>query len=253
MSLKFNFKDEKFSLDRLNLPSRYYLFKEKENYIKLLNIGEGIFPKDRIKTNFKLDNSNLIITTESATKIYPSNSKFYSINSININLENSSNLEFLNDELILYKDAKFIQTFRLNFDESSTFFYTDILSNGRTFEDFDFSTMKIKNSFIENKKCEYIERFDVEGIDLKDYIKRKSSSENLFAKVYIKSLDNEAFLEILREEEFLTFTFSKSKKIIIGVLSSDNMDILKKKVLRVWDIYRKVLEKKSFRDRKSVV
>lgn len=246
MSLKFSFKDEKFSLDRLNLPSRYYLFKEKENYIKLLNIGEGIFPKDRIKTNFKLDNSSLIITTESATKIYPSNSKFYSINSIDIKLQNSSNLEFLNDELILYKDAKFIQTFRLTFDENSTFFYTDILSNGRSFEDFDFTNMKIKNSFYENSKCEYIEKFDIKGFELKDYIKRKSSVENLFAKVYIKTLDNVAFLEVLREEEFLTFTYSKSKKIIIGVLSSDNMAVLKQKVLKVWDIYRKVLEKKSF-------
>jgi urease accessory protein len=246
MSLKFSFKDDRFSLDRLNLPSRYYLFKEKENYIKLLNIGEGIFPKDRIKTNFKLDNSNLIITTESATKIYPSNSKFYSINSIDINLQNCSNLEFLNDELILYKDAKFIQTFRLNFDENSTFFYTDILSNGRSFEDFDFTNMKIKNSFYENNKCEYIEKFDIEGFMLKDYIKRKSSVENLFAKVYIKTLDNESFLEVLREEEFLTFTYSKSKKIIIGVLSGDNMAVLKQKVLKVWDTYRNNLQKKSF-------
>lgn len=246
MSLKFSFKNDRFSLDRLNLPSRYYLFNDKENYIKLLNIGEGIFPRDRIKTNFKLENSNLIITTESATKIYPSNSKFYSINSINIELKNSSNLEFLNDELILYKDAKFIQTFRLKFDESSTFFYTDILSNGRSFEDFDFSTMKIKNSFIENKKFEYIEKFDIEGIDLKDYIKRKSSVENLFAKVYIKTLDNESFLKVLEKEELLTFTYSKSKKLIIGVLSSDNMSVLKKKVSKVWDIYRKNLEKNSF-------
>ena len=246
MSLKFNFKNDKFSLDRLNLPSRYYLFNDNENYIKLLNIGEGIFPKDRIKTNFKLDNSNLIITTESATKIYPSNSKFYSINSIDIKLENNSNLEFLNDELILYKDAKFIQTFRLNYDENSTFFYTDILSNGRSYENFDFSTMKIKNTFFENNSCEYIEKFDIQGMDLKDYIKRKSSIGNLFAKVYIKTLDNVAFLEKLEKEEFKTFTYSKSKKLIIGVLSSDNMSILKDKVLKVWDIYRKNLEKNSF-------
>jgi len=246
MSLKFSFKDENFSLDRLNLPSRYYLFKEKENYIKLLNIGEGIFPKDRIKTNFKLDNSNLIITTESATKIYPSNSKFYSINLIDINIQNSSNLEFLNDELILYKDAKFIQTFRLVFDKSSTFFYTDILSNGRSFEDFDFTSMKIKNTFFENDKCEYIEKFDIDGLELKDYVKRKESSENLFAKVYIKTLDNETFLKTLEKEEVFTFTYSKSKKLIIGVLSSDNMAILKEKVSNIWDIYRNTLQKNKF-------
>ena len=72
MSIKFSFKDEVFSLDSLKLPSRHYHFNEQENYIKLLNIGEGIFPKDRLRTSVKLDNSNLILTTESATKIYPS-------------------------------------------------------------------------------------------------------------------------------------------------------------------------------------
>ena len=83
MSINFKFEDEKFSLDSLKLPSRHYYFNNEENYIKLLNIGEGIFPKDRIRTAFKLDNSNLIITTESATKIYPS-TKHYGINKINI-------------------------------------------------------------------------------------------------------------------------------------------------------------------------
>ena len=246
MSLKFSFKNDKFALDRLNLPSRYYLFNDDENYIKLLNIGEGIFPKDRIKTNFKLDNSNLIITTESATKIYPSKSKYFSLNSIDIKIKNKSNLEFLNDELILYKDAKFVQTFRLEFDRNSTFLYTDILSNGRTYEDFDFTSMKIKNSFIEEGICEYIEKFDIKGIELKDYIKRKSSLTNLFAKIYIKIEDNENFLDVLNENGFSTFTFSKSKKLIIGVLSCENMAILKKKVSMVWDIYRDNLGKNKF-------
>lgn len=246
MSLKFGFENNKFSLEKLNLPSRYYLFNDDENYIKLLNIGEGIFPKDRIKTNFKLDNSNLIITTESATKIYPSNSKYFGINYINIKLKNYSNLEYLNDELILYKNAKFIQTFRLNCDESSTFFYTDILSNGRTYEDFDFLNMKIKNSFLLNQECEYLEKFDLEGASLKDYIKRKNSLSKLFAKVYIKTLDNESFLNVLNNNNFTTFTYSKSKKLIIGVLNSDNMAILKEKVSDVWNIYRDALGKNKF-------
>lgn len=246
MSLKFSFKDEKFYLKKLNLPSRYYHFNDEENYIKLLNVGEGIFPKDRIKTEFYLSNSNLIITTESATKIYPSNDKYYGINSINIKLEKNSNLEFINDELILYKDAKFIQTFSLKFDMSSTFFYTDILSNGRTFENFDFSVMKMKNSFLYENKCEYLERFDVKGDELKSYIKRKNSATNIFAKVYIKLPENEAFLKVLYEEGFASFTFSKSKKLLIGVLSANNMAVLKSKALKVWSIYRKALEKKEF-------
>ena len=245
MSIKFSFKDEIFSLDKLQLPSRHYYFNDSENYIKLLNIGEGIFPKDKLRLNVSLDNSNLILTTESATKIYPSKKEF-GINKINIKLENNSNLEFINDELILYKDSKYIQLFKLNCDKSSTFFYTDILSRGRSYENFDFTKMLIKNSFYENKDLEYIEKFDVSGNELKDYIKRKNSFTDLFAKIYIKTLNNEVFLDVLYKKKFTTFTYSKSKKLIIGVLSDDNMAILKNKVSTVWDIYRNELNKNKF-------
>lgn len=244
MSIKFHFKDDKFNLDKQRLPSRHYYFNEDENYIKLLNIGEGIFPKDRIKTSFRLDNSSLVLTTESATKIY-SSKKEYGINSLNIKLENS-NLEFINDELILYKDSKYIQTFRLVFDEKSTFFYIDILSRGRSFEDFDFTSMLIKNSFYENKKLEYIEKFDISGDELKDYIFRKSTKNHLFAKIYIKTNHNDYFLDTLHLEEFESFSYSNDKKIIIGSISSDSMSELKKKIDYIWELYRKQLNKKRF-------
>ena len=245
MSIAFTFKNEQFSLEALQLPSRHYYFNDKENYIKLLNIGEGIFPKDKIRTSISLDNSNLILTTESATKIYPSK-KEYGIQKINIELKNNSNLEFINDELILYKDARYIQFFNLNFDESSTFFYTDIVSRGRSFENFDFSNMKIKNRFCQNKELEYIEKFDVVGDELKDYIARKSSQNFIFAKIYIKTKENENFIKNTEQNGFESFTFSHNKKIIIGVLSSNNMSNLKTKVMNIWELYRKDLNKEKF-------
>ena len=244
MSLTFKFTDDKFSLEKLNLPSRYYYFDDSENYIKLLNIGEGIFPKDMIKLYFTLENSNLILTSESATKIYPSQKEF-ALNSINIELKNS-NLEFINDELILFKDSRYIQLFRLNFDENSTFFYVDILSRGRSFENFDFTNILVKNSFYENKKLNYLEKFDLSGFELKDYINRRDTTNFIFAKIYIKTLNNEEFLNDLQQRDFESFTYSKDKKIILGVISSDNMGDLKSKIMNVWKIYRNSMDKKEF-------
>ena len=245
MSIKFSFKDEVFSLDSLKLPSRHYHFNEQENYIKLLNIGEGIFPKDRLRTSVKLDNSNLILTTESATKIYPSK-KEYGINKIDVQLFNNSNLEFINDELILYKDSKYIQFFNLKSDESSTFFYTDILSRGRSFENFDFSQMMIKNRFYCEENLEYIEKFEIVGDELKDYINRKNSENFIFAKFYIKTKNNEEFINIVHKSGFESFSFSQNKKIIIGVISSNNMGDLKSKIMNIWKIYRSNINKKEF-------
>jgi urease accessory protein len=245
MSIKFAFKDNKFSLDKLQLPSRHYHFNDDENYIKLLNIGEGIFPKDKIRTSLNLDNSNLILTTESATKIYQSQ-KEYGIQKIDIVLKNNSNLEFINDELILYKDSKYIQFFNLKSDENSTFFYTDILSRGRSFENFDFSNMKIKNRFYCEKSLEYMEKFDILGDELKDYIIRKSSENFIFAKFYIKIKNNEEFINIVHKSGFESFSFSQNKKIIIGVISSNNMGDLKFKIMNIWKIYRENMNKKEF-------
>ena len=245
MSIKFDFIDDKFALHRLKLPSRYYLFDEKENYIKLLNIGEGFFPKDKIKTNVTLQNSNLILTSESATKIYPSKKEF-ALNSFSITLKNNSNLEFLNDELILFKDSRYIQLFRLNFDTNSTFFYTDILSRGRSFEDFDFSKIFMKNSFYCDEKLEYIEKFEIFGDELKDYIKRKDSQNFIFTKIYIKVKNGEDFLDLLHKSEYESFVFSQNKLMILGVLSGNNMGNLKSKILDIWKIYRKNIDKKEF-------
>lgn len=244
MSLSIEFTKNLFKIQKMILPSRYYYFNDKENYIKLVTIGEGIFPADKIKTYFKLSSSSLIITSESANKVYPS-TKEYGLTYLNIKLK-ESNLEFINDELILFKDSKLIQLLRFDLDDSSTFFYTDILSNGRSFEDFTFSKMLTRNKFYINKELEYYENFEVEGADIKDYLKRRKSQNTIFAKVYIKSERNGYFLDSLTENNFDSFTYTKSKKMIIGVLSHNNMNTLKKKVKEVWDLYRKAQNKEDF-------
>lgn len=245
MSISVSFKDNIFSLDRLNLPTRYYYFHEQnQNYIKLLSIGEGIFPKDRIRTAIKLQNSDAIFTTESATKVYSSKKEF-GINKININLKNS-NLEYLNDELILYKDAKFLQLLKIETDENSTFFYGDILSHGRSYEHFYFSLMGVKNSFFVNDTLEYLEKYQVIGDALKSYINRRNSPQNIFAKMYVKTNNNEYFLDTLAKNTTHCFSYTSNRKMLIGAVSDSNMSNLKKQLLYIWKIYRICLDKKEF-------
>ena len=122
----------------------------------------------------------------------------------------------------------------------------DILSRGRSFENFDFTNILVKNSFYENKKLNYLEKFDLSGFELKDYINRRDTTNFIFAKIYIKTLNNEEFLNNLQQRDFESFTYSKDKKIILGVISSDNMGDLKSKIMNVWKIYRNSMDKKEF-------
>ncbi|MCP4970589.1 MAG: urease accessory protein UreD [Arcobacter sp.] len=244
MSISIDFENNVFSITKLNLPSRYYYFNDNENYVKLLSIGEGIFPKDRVKTNVKLLNSSAIFTTESATKVYPSK-KDFGINYLNINLKNS-NFEFLNDELILYKDSKILQILRIKADEKSSFFYSDILTQGRSFEHFDFDSMLIRNKFYCKNELEYFENFEVKGSTLKDYIKRHKSHNYIYLKLYIKTKENDHFLNILHKNGFNSFCYTKSKEMIIGSINSNNMIEIKKKQKDIWILYRKELKKSAF-------
>lgn len=104
----------------------------------------------------------------------------------------------------------------------------------------------MKNSFSSNKKLEYLEKFDVIGDELKDYIIRKDSDNYIFMKIYIKTKDNDKFLDILKKDDFDSFTYSKSKEIIIGTISSNSMNEIKKKQKLIWTNYRKYLNKKEF-------
>lgn len=244
MSISIGFEKDVFSLEKQEIPTRHYYFNDTENYVKLLSVGEGIFPKDRIKTKIKLIDSKAIISTESATKVYPSKKEF-GINYLNIDLKDS-NFEFLNDELILYKKSKLLQVLRVNADENSTFFYTDILTQGRSYEHFDFDLMLVRNKFFCNKKLEYFENFEVRGCDLKDYIKRHKRQNYIYLKVYIKTKQNAKFLNTLHKEGFDSFCFTKSKQMIIGSISSNNMVSLKKIQEEIWTLYRKELNKKPF-------
>jgi urease accessory protein len=244
MSISVSFKNNLISLDKLQLPTRYYYFNDEQNYIKLLSIGEGIFPKDKIRTKIKLENSDTIFTTESATKVYPSK-KELGINKIDIKLINS-NLEFINDELILYNNAKFLQVVKIKSDDNSTFFYSDILSHGRSYEDFDFSLNSGKNSFYINNNIEYLEKYQVVGNDLKDYIKKQNSINNLFAKIYIKTKNNDDFLNKLNQQNLNSFTFTTNKQMLIAVISDINMSNLKQQVNMIWEMYRKFFDKNKF-------
>jgi len=237
MSLSLDFTTQMPKLNRLKLPTRYYHFKDDGNYIKLLSIGEGIFPKDKISLKLDLDESECVVSTESATKVYPS-SKEYGINRFDLNVHNNSNLECINDELILFKEARYLQLFTIKADESSYFFYVDMISNGRSFEHFDFTQMRSRNRFFVDGELEYLENYTIEGEFLKHYYQRNNTQDYLYAKVYIKAQDNEELEAHFRSLGFNSFTHTHTKKMLIGVINTSNMGKLKKMVHTLWDTYR---------------
>ena len=146
--------------------------------------------------------------------------------------------------MILHTNSKFIQLFKLKFDESSTFFYADILSKGRANEKFGFGALVVRNSFFEGEFLEYVERFNIDGEFLKSYLAKHKKEELMFAKVYIKApLHVEEFLRIFKDE---SFAYTRGKKMIVGVLCGANVYELRMRVLEFHRVHRALFGRKEF-------
>jgi urease accessory protein len=245
MSISLSFLNNRLTLNRVALPSRFFHFTDEENYLKLLCVGEGIFPEDKIRTTLKFETSSVVVATESATKVYPSTDGCFGINSISLHLD-SSHVEYLNDEMILFQGAKLIQSLHINASEDSTFFYSDILTPGRSFESYDFERLKVKNRFVIKGKLEYIEAYDLSADRMKDYLVRHGMNASIFAKIYVKSPDMDRFETLCQEANLGAFGYTKTRKMLLGVLWGETMVEVKQKVMQAWALYRHCQGRASF-------
>lgn len=245
MSLHIAFSNNRFALKRQSLPSRYFHFNDAENYVKLVCIGEGIFPKDRVKTRFDLTHSSCVVSSESATKVYPSPGDEFGYALTHISLV-SSNIEYLNDEMILFEKAKLMQGLHLHASHDSSFFYSEILTPGRSFEVYDFDRIITKNRFIIDGRLEYLEQFDLDKIQIKSYLSRRRIQTAIFAKVYIKTSTLEQYETLCYKREIGSFGYSQNRQMLIGVLRGSNMVEIKQKMMQAWHLYRELRGFKAF-------
>jgi urease accessory protein len=110
----------------------------------ILNPGGGYLNGDRYRISISLEeNASLILTTQSATKVYKTPFK-EAYQETEINLKAGSLLEYIPDPLIAYRDAKYKQINRIHMEEGATLFYTDVLTPGWSPEGEKFSYDKLQ-------------------------------------------------------------------------------------------------------------
>jgi urease accessory protein len=246
MSLTLSFDRNALSADKITLPSRFYRFDEcGENYVKILTIGDGLFPKDKVNISLKLKDSNLVLANESASKVHKSEGDF-AVCRYNFVILSGSNLEFINDEVIPFGGSKTLQFFRVSLAQNSGFFYCDILSKGRSFERYNFSSIAVKNLFTIDGKVEYMERYEISGSWLLDYLNRRGKRDALFAKIYAKTIDNDRFALKLVEAGIAACEYTQNKRLLIALIAEEKISAIKKKIDIAWRLYREILGKGDF-------
>ena len=179
-------------MDRENIPTFY-----------LLQLGGGYIEGEKYKNIFKLKNdTRAIITTQAAAKVYKCLNNIKTQQETVIELGKNSVLEYIADNVIMYKDAIYKQVNNIYLDDSATLIYIDGITSGWSpeGESFKYNSVQLKSNVYLNKKLVLLDNLIVNPND-NDVTKMGFFEEYLnFGTLLVinKNIDNKV-IEELRE------------------------------------------------------
>lgn len=112
----------------------------------LLHVGGGYISGDIYTQDIELlDHTSLYLTTQAATKVYKG--VVPAVVSTKIKIGEHSHLSLLQDPLILYEHATFHQTTEVELADTSTFYYSEIITPGWSPQKELFTYKELYNQF----------------------------------------------------------------------------------------------------------
>lgn len=133
-----------------------FLGKEKTPCYFLLHLGGGYVEGEIYKNSITVkEGAKAIITTQAPTKVYKCEKhKEPSQQQSKIKMEKNSVLEYISDNVILYKNAVYNQDTEIYMNKDSTLIYTDGITSGWSPDGmkFQYEYVRMKNKiYIDNK------------------------------------------------------------------------------------------------------
>lgn len=180
-------------LDDDSIPC-YYLIQLGGGYI------EGEYYENRLKLE---EGSQAILTTQASSKIYKSENGIPSKQYTNLQLEKNSKLEFINDSVILYKDAVYEQSTDIYLEEGVTLIYSDGITAGWSPDGklFQYTSARIKTNLYLNGELIYLDNLKITP---KDYEVQSfgilEGYKNFGTMVVIDERIDKELIKRLREE-----------------------------------------------------
>lgn len=180
-------------LDDDTIPC-YYLIQLGGGYI------EGEYYENRLKLE---EGSQAILTTQASSKIYKSENGIPSKQYTNLQLEKNSKLEFINDSVILYKDAVYEQSTDIYLEEGVTLIYSDGITAGWSPDGklFQYTSARVKTNLYLNGELIYLDNLKITP---KDYEVQSfgilEGYKNFGTMVVIDERVDKELIKRLREE-----------------------------------------------------
>lgn len=121
---------ETYSEGAFKITRPVYLTSSGEAYGYLMNPGGGYIDGDSYKISIVLEkDAEVLLTTQSSTKIYKTRSK-PAIQEMDIHLKKGSLLEYLPDPVIAYEGSRFKQKMIVRMEQGASLICSDIFTPG---------------------------------------------------------------------------------------------------------------------------
>ena len=148
----------------LQITVPYYQDNDGTAFLNPLNMGGGVMGEDHLRTEIELEeNSQVLFTNLSATKIFKSHEDEYSLLENEFTVGKDAQFEYLPDYCIPYEEADVEQKTIIRLKESSYLFAVDHITPGRVSSGEQFAYRRYMTDFklyIEDRLAA-IERADI--------------------------------------------------------------------------------------------
>lgn len=199
-----NYTEKSYFTGIAKLARALHLDSEKIPCYYLMQLGGGYVENERFRTYVHLkENARAVVTTQAATKIYKCDNDLPSYQKNEIILEDNSNLEFITDSVILYKDAMFRQETEIRMKDSASLVYTDGITSGWSPDGgkFKYSNVQMKLKLYIDDKPVLLDNLKLDPrVDRMDSLGFMEEYNNYSSLIVIDDMVNDELIATLREK-----------------------------------------------------
>lgn len=168
----------------------------------LMQLGGGYVEKEKFRTGIHIKkDARAIVTTQAATKVYRCDNDLQSYQRNEVIVEDNACLEFISDNVILFKDAMFRQETTINLASTASLVYTEGLTSGWSPDGkrFQYSNVQMKlKMFIDGRPVMLDNlKLDAKQDDMTS-LGFFEEYNNYSSLIVVDELVNEKFIDVLR-------------------------------------------------------
>ncbi|MGL4761727.1 MAG: urease accessory protein UreD [Sarcina sp.] len=170
----------------------------------LMQLGGGYVEKEKFRTAVGVkDNARAVVTTQAATKVYKCENGHPSYQENEVYVGENASLEYITDNVILFRDAMFKQETTIKLQKTSSLVYTEGLTSGWSPDGkrFQYKAIQMRLKMFIGDKPVMLDNLKLNPReDDMSSIGFLEQYNNYSSMIMVDEMVNDKFIEVLREK-----------------------------------------------------